>query len=69
MTAYRDRKEAGLYAYKGVIERADAGAEPVSDLDALTKEQLIERAQSLGISPANAGMTKDELRAAIEAHG
>jgi hypothetical protein len=38
-----------------------------SDLDAMTKDQLLEYAQSRGISPANAGMTKDELKASIQA--
>jgi hypothetical protein len=38
------------------------------DLDAMTKDQLLDHAQSLGISPANASMTKDELRAGIDAH-
>jgi hypothetical protein len=38
-----------------------------SDLDAMTKDQLLEYAQSRGISPANASMTKDELKASIQA--
>jgi hypothetical protein len=36
------------------------------NLDELSKDELLERAQSLGIHPANAGMTKDELKEAIE---
>jgi len=39
-----------------------------SDLDQMTKDQLLEHAQQLGVSPANASMTKDELRAGIDAH-
>jgi len=38
-----------------------------SDLDAMSKEQLLELAASLGVTPANAGMTKDEIRAGIDA--
>jgi hypothetical protein len=34
----------------------------------MTKDQLLAHAQSLGISPANAAMTKDELRQAIDNH-
>jgi len=37
-----------------------------ADLDAMTKDQLLAEAQSRGLSPANAGMTKDELRAVID---
>jgi hypothetical protein len=37
------------------------------DLDAMTKAELLELAQSRGITPANNDMTKDELKAAIEA--
>jgi hypothetical protein len=36
------------------------------DLDAMTKDELLEQAQSLGAKPANNAMTKDELRAAID---
>jgi hypothetical protein len=39
----------------------------ISELDAMTKEQLLERAQEMGLSPANAAMSKSELRSAIEA--
>jgi len=48
------------------------GSEPApesdsgTDLDAMTKDQLLAEAQSRGLSPANAGMTKDELRAVID---
>jgi len=46
-------------------EAAPAAGE---DLDQMTKDQLLEHAQSLGVSPANASMTKDELRAGIDQH-
>lgn len=39
--------------------------EPDLDLDALTKAQLLELAQRLGLSPANNDMTKDELKQVI----
>ena len=35
-------------------------------LDEMSKEELLEYAQSIGVSPANKNMTKDELRAAVE---
>jgi hypothetical protein len=35
----------------------------------MTKDQLLEHAQSLGITPANAAMSKGELRQAIDDHG
>jgi hypothetical protein len=38
-------------------------------LDAMTKAELLEHAQGLGVKPANATMSKDELRAAIDEHG
>jgi hypothetical protein len=41
----------------------------VSDLDLMTKADLLEYAKELGVSPANNDMTKDELRAGIEAQG
>jgi hypothetical protein len=49
-------------------EQAEAEAEP-SGLDAMTKDELLVHAQEIGASPANAGMTKDELKASIEAAG
>jgi len=38
------------------------------DLDVMTKDELLAYGQSLGITPMNAGMAKDEIRAAIDAH-
>ena len=42
-----------------------AASEP-SELDAMTKDELLAMAQELGVSPANAAMSKAELRAGIE---
>jgi hypothetical protein len=38
----------------------------MSDLEEMTKAELLEHAKELGVSPANNDMTKDELRAAID---
>jgi hypothetical protein len=38
------------------------------DLDVMTKDELLAYGQSLGITPMNAGMTKEEIRAGIDAH-
>ena len=46
---------------------ADGEAEAAVDLDAMTKDELLAYAQQIGVSPANASMTKDELRAGIDA--
>jgi len=40
----------------------------MTDLDAMTKAELLDYAKELGVSPANNDMTKDELRAAIDEH-
>ena len=75
MTEYRRRLEAGEYDPPGgheLRERAaqqPAAASADSPLSSLSKGELIERAQSLGVSPANASMTKEELTAAIEQAG
>lgn len=37
-------------------------------LDAMTKAELLEHAKELGVTPANAAMSKDELRTAIDEH-
>lgn len=51
-------------------EEGEGGAAALPDepptLDEMTKEQLLERAQELGVSPANAAMSKAELRAGID---
>jgi hypothetical protein len=41
-------------------------SDPV-DLEAMTKDDLLAYAQGLGVSPANAGMTKAQLIEGIEA--
>jgi hypothetical protein len=38
------------------------------ELDELSKDELLAYGQELGISPMNAGMTKDEIRSAIDEH-
>jgi hypothetical protein len=55
MTRYRERREAGDFA-----PRAD------KTLDEMTKEELLELARARGVSPANAAMTKEELKEALE---
>jgi hypothetical protein len=40
----------------------------MSDLEEMTKAELLEHAKSLGVTPANNAMTKEELLAAIEQH-
>ena len=40
---------------------------PPGSLDAMTKAQLLAYAQEHGVTPANNDMTKDEIRAAIDA--
>jgi len=38
-----------------------------TSLDEMTKGELLDHARSLGVSPANNDMTKEELRAGIDA--
>jgi hypothetical protein len=38
----------------------------MTDLDEMTKAELLEHARELGVTPANNDMTKDELRTAID---
>lgn len=51
-------------------ETADDGEASTTrpDLDAMTKDELLALAQSLGISPANAAMSKGEIRASLDAY-
>jgi hypothetical protein len=51
----------------GVLE-TEAAPTGAADIDSMTKAELLAYAQELGVSPANNDMTKDELRAGIEAH-
>ena len=37
-----------------------------ADLDAMTKDELLAYASEIGASPANASMTKDDIRASID---
>jgi hypothetical protein len=55
--------------HSGPWEEGTGGdpGQPVADSNAITKDELLARAQELGVSPANAGMTKDELQAGIDA--
>jgi len=39
-----------------------------TSLDEMTKAELLDYARSLGVTPANNDMTKEELRAAIDQH-
>jgi len=48
-------------------EPGPSGSEEPS-LDEMTKDELLAYAQELGVSPANASMNKDEIRAGIDAH-
>ena len=45
-------------------------SEPLTadELDGMTKDQLLAYGQELGITPMNAGMSKDEIRAGIDAY-
>ena len=50
----------------GAAAAAPAATSDGIDLDTATKDELLAYAIDLGVTPANAGMTKDELRAGIE---
>jgi hypothetical protein len=51
------------------VTEAPAGvSEGAADLDALTKQELLDYAQQLGVRPANNMMSKGELRAGIDEH-
>ena len=49
------------------FEPVEASGQAVTDddLDAMTKDELLAHAKDAGVTPANAGMTKDELRESI----
>lgn len=51
----------------GETQSAEA-AEPASEFDQMTKEELLAYGQGLGIVPMHQGMTKEEIRAAIDQH-
>ena len=65
MTTYRERHLAGLYEATGEPQ-ADAAPQAEGDLDSMTKDELLAYAKERDISPANAAMTKDEIRASID---
>ena len=46
----------------------DADTGSGSEMESWTKAEVLERARTLGVSPANNDMTKAELIAAVEAH-
>jgi hypothetical protein len=62
VTRYRQRREAGEFQPEG-----EAAAEPATALDEMNKAELLTYAQQLGVSPANNAMSKDELRAGVDA--
>ena len=45
------------------------GPQTTSQLDGMTKEQLLDYARDHNVSPANAGMTKEEIRQSIDDAG
>jgi hypothetical protein len=53
-------------AEQQLAAQEESATQSEADLDSMTKDQLLSYAQSKGISPANASMTKDEIRASIE---
>ncbi len=54
---------------EGAADSSAATAAEEADLDAMTKDELLDYAHAHGVSPANASMTKDELRDSIEDAG
>jgi hypothetical protein len=50
-----------------VTAAAAGGPPPAAHLDGLTKAELLDYAREIGVQPANNDMTKDELRAGIDA--
>ena len=54
----------------GISDEPDppANGGEATGLDAMTKDELLAYAQELGVSPANAAMTKAEIRAGIDAY-
>lgn len=58
--------EEGSGGSEGAATKTSAADARELDLDSLTKDELLELAKSLGVSPANAAMTKDELRGGVD---
>lgn len=70
MTEHRRRSEAGFYRPQQEAQRAAAETETqaqtqAAELDAMTRPELLERAQQMGLD-VNARTAKDDLRKAIE---
>jgi len=69
MTAYRSRREQGMYAPSGPPapgpdDKYEVDDEPTPLAD-MTKAELIDLARSRGVSPAHEGMSKADLIAAL----
>jgi hypothetical protein len=59
--------EEGTGGEAGALQaEAEAEGAEATDYESMTKDELLALAQERGISPANASMTKDELKAALE---
>ncbi len=53
---------------QSVMKEISEEAAPVEDFSTFTKTELLTLAKERGLSPANAAMSKAELRAALEAN-
>lgn len=60
--------DEGTGGTPGAGARDESVQGETTELDTMTKDELLTHARSLGVSPANATMTKDELRESIDAH-
>jgi len=74
MTIFDDpnREAVGLepvWSEENTTDEEGPPVEPGTPLDDMTKDQLLAYAQERGVSPANAAMTKDEIKASIIAAG
>ncbi len=50
------------------VQQAAAAEEPTEDFSSFSKTELLTLAKERGLSPANAAMSKAELRSALEAN-
>ena len=62
-----NRQAVGLEPVGASGEAPQPQAAAAKTLDEMTKDELLEVARERGVSPANAAMSKDELREAIDA--
>ena len=62
-----DEGEGGSTHPEPAPQQAEEEAEAQEDLDEMTKAELLEYAQEIGVSPANNNMTKEELREGVDA--